>query len=156
MVSLFCNVPFVFKICQNQWEDVMLSCLVLEFGGQQFLHGRTSLSSFFASFSLQPRYQQARNHQATSKELHVPIFPVPSFLAADAFLFSFQRTGCLDATLTGALQTGRGEFCKMDGLDSATGKLRLGWNETKHDKTEELKHTESIISLVRSSQFENK
>lgn len=69
------------------------------------------------------------------KELHVPIFPVPSF-AADAFS---ERIG--DATLTGAdcrLQT-PGEFCKMDGLDSATGKLRLDWNETWHDKTEELK-----------------
>ena len=101
-----------------------------------FMGGQAYPVSLPASACDQVDQDTSKHATIMRKELHVPIFPVPSF-AADAFS---ERIG--DATLTGAdcrLQT-PGEFCKMDGLDSATGKLRLDWNETWHTKLKNWKH----------------
>lgn len=127
----------------------ILPYLVLEFRSQQFLHGRTSLSSFFASFSLRPRYQQARNDHAERtpcSNLSSPFFRCRCFLWKNWWR-NFDRS---------RLQTADPRWILQDGwLGLSNWKVAswLKWDMTWQNwRTES---TESIRSLVRCSQFQN-
>ena len=130
----------------------ILPYLVLEFRSQQFLHGRTSLSSFFASFSLRPRYQQARNDHAERtpcSNLSSPFFRCRCFLWKNWWRnFDRSRLQTADPQVNSArwmAWTQQLESCVLIEMRHDMTKLK-NWKHWKHQKSCEMF---TVSELVR-------